>query len=149
MTMFYGSYEHSIDERGRIAVPARYRPAFATGVRVLAGAEGCVEMYDPNRFEAEMALRLEGSNRSTQSPEGRRARRGVAPGVWDLELDRQGRILIPPTVREKAGLADRAIIVGLVDYVEIWDPARWETELASVEREMRADGGSGAAAGGA
>lgn len=146
MTTFYGSYEHSIDERGRVAVPSKYRPAFAAGVVLRIGPEGCVEMYTPDGFEAEKELRL-GENRSTRTQEGRRVRRAFLAGVADLELDRQGRVLLSPQLREQAGLSERVVLVGCGDYVEIWDPARWETELASVEREMRADSGLRAVAG--
>lgn len=147
MTTFYGTVEHSIDDRGRVAVPARYRAAFVAGVILRIGPEGCVEMYTPDGFESEKELRL-GENRSTQTQEGRRVRRAFLAGIADPELDRQGRVLLPPPMREQAGLSDRAIIVGCGDYIEIWDPARWERELASVEREMRADGDLRAAAGG-
>ena len=139
MTTFYGSFVYSLDDRGRLAVPARYRPAFAAGAVLRAGPEGCVEMYTLEGFEAEKELRL-GEHRSTRSQQGRRVRRGFLAGVADLELDRQGRVLLPASLREEAALTDRAVIVGCGDYVEIWDPARWETELASVEREIRADG---------
>ncbi len=127
-------------------MPARYRPAFAAGVVLRLGPEGCVEMYTPEGFEAETERRL-GASRSTRTQEARRIRRAFLPGVSDPELDRQGRVLLSPALREQAGLGDRALIQGCGDYVEIWDPARWQTELASVEREMRADGGLSAAAG--
>jgi len=146
VTTFYGTVEHSIDDRGRVAVPARYRPAFAAGVVLRLGPEGCVEMYTPDGFEAEKELRL-GANRSTQTQDGRRVRRAFLAGVADPELDRQGRVLLPPPMREQAGLNDKAVIVGCGDYIEIWDPARWERELASVEREMRAGDGLHAVAG--
>jgi MraZ protein len=140
VTTFYGTVEHSIDERGRVAVPARYRPSFATGVILRLGPEGCIEMYTPEGFEAEKDLRL-GVNRSTITQEGRRVRRALLANVADPDLDRQGRVLLPQNMRDAAGLDEKALIIGCGDYIEIWDPARWETELASVEREMRADGG--------
>ena len=139
MTTFYGSFAYSLDDRGRLAVPARYRPAFAAGVVLRVGPEGCLEMYTLEGFEAEKD-RLLGEHRSTRSQQGRRLRRGFLAGVSDLELDGQGRVLLSAALREAAGLTDRAVVIGCGDYVEIWDPARWETELASVEREIQADG---------
>lgn len=146
MTTFYGSYEHSIDDRGRVAIPAKYRASFAVGVVLRLGPEGCVELYTPERFEEEKDLLL-GESGGLRTQEGRRQRRQFLAGVSDQELDKQGRIVLSPTLRAQAGLSEKATIVGCGDYIEIWDPARWERELASVERETRIDGGPGAATG--
>lgn len=146
VTTFYGSYEHSIDDRGRVAIPAKYRASFAVGVVLRLGPEGCVELYTPERFEEEKDLLL-GESGGLRTQEGRRQRRQFLAGVSDQELDKQGRIVLSPTLRAQAGLSEKATIVGCGDYIEIWDPARWERELASVERETRIDGGPGAATG--
>ncbi|MSP21631.1 MAG: division/cell wall cluster transcriptional repressor MraZ [Dehalococcoidia bacterium] len=144
MTTFYGSFAYSLDDRGRLAVPPRYRSAFAAGLVLRAGPEGCIEMYTLEGFESEKELLL-GEHRSTRSQHGRRLRRGFLAGVTDLEMDGQWRVLLSAPIRESAGLTDRAVVVGCGDYIEIWDPARWETELANVEREIQADGLSAAA----
>ena len=132
---FYGSYEHSIDDRGRVAVPARYRHTLADGMVLRAGADGCIELYSASGFESEVELRL-GEQRSTREVGGRRIRRAFLPGAFDVELDRQGRVLVPQGLREDAALSDRAVIIGCGDYVEIWNPERWAEESAAVRAEQ-------------
>ena len=131
---FYGTFEHSVDERGRIAIPARYRNQLADGAVVRPGPDGCLEMYSKSGFEAETELRL-GEERSTRGLAGRRIRRAFLPDAFDLELDRQGRVLMPQQLRAHASLEDRAIIIGLGDYIEIWHPQRWTAEHASARSQ--------------
>jgi MraZ protein len=129
---FYGTYGHTMDERGRLAVPANFRHAFVSGGVLRPTAEGCVELYDTAAFEAEVAKRLTGPDESTRSLDARRTRRGFLAGAQQVELDRQGRIQIAPLVRAAAGLEGRAVILGCGDYIEIWDEARWLVEQAAI-----------------
>jgi MraZ protein len=140
---FYGTYEHSVDDRGRLAIPARYRHSLADGAVLRSSPDGCVELYSSEGFEAEVQLRL-GEERSTRGAGGRRIRRAFLPGAFDVELDRQGRVLLPQGLRGDAALDDRAVIVGCGDYVEIWNPDRWNEALGTA-----ADEDAAAAAGGA
>ncbi len=142
---FYGSYEHAIDDRGRIAVPARYRHSLADGMVLRAGADGCIEFYSAGGFESEVELRL-GEQRSTREVGGRRIRRAFLPGAFDVELDRQGRVLVPQGLREDAALSDRAVIIGCGDYIEIWNPERWAAELAALSEQSAAGDSSDRAA---
>jgi MraZ protein len=130
---FFGTFEHSVDERGRVAIPARYRHAFADGGVLRMGPEGCVEMYTQETFEEEVQRRLGSEDgNSNRSSEGRRVRRGFLPGAFTVELDRQGRVLLPQPFRQQASLDGRAVVVGCGDYLEIWAPERWEQELQRV-----------------
>jgi MraZ protein len=147
VTTFFGSFEHAIDERGRVAIPARYRKSFDAGVVLRLGSEGCIEMYTTEGFDRQVSLRL-GDHESNRSREGRRVRRGFLARAFDVELDKQGRILIPQQLREPATLSDRAMVVGLGDYIELWDPARWESELDEVGDDEDEDGVRETAAGG-
>ena len=123
---FRGSYEHTLDDRGRVALPARYRHEFAEGVVLTLGDEGCVEVYTPNGF-AEMSDLAAAEPATTLY--GRRSRRRFDAQSWDTELDRQGRILIPAKVREAAALAGPVVIAGRRECLEIWSPERWRREL--------------------
>jgi MraZ protein len=134
---FFGNYEHAIDERGRVAIPALYRHAFSTGGVVRAGVEGCVELYTHEGFEAEVQRRLE-VEESTRTRSARRTRRGFLAGAFPVELDRQGRILVPQPIRAAGQLDGRAVIVGCGDYMEIWDRERWATERDAFEAEEAA-----------
>ncbi len=132
MTDFFGSYEHSVDERGRIAVPAKYRKSFVEGAVVRAGPERCVEVYTADGFREETARRL-GEHQSTRDRESRRVRRAFLANAFELELDRQGRILVPQALRQQCEIAERVVINGCGDYIEIWNPDRWREEYAEVE----------------
>ena len=126
MTDFFGSYEHSVDERGRIAVPAKFRKLFVEGAVVRAGPERCVEVYTAEGFRLETTRRL-GDHLSTRDRESRRVRRAFLTNAFEVELDRQGRILVPAYLRESIGLTDNAVVVGSRDHAEIWAPAAWDT----------------------
>lgn len=129
---FYGTFEHAMDDRGRIAVPAVYRRAFSEGGVVRPSVEGCVELYAPDAFQAEVERRLSGDDESTRTQSARRSRRGFLAEAFPVELDRQGRILLPPPIRAAAAIDGRAVIVGCGDYIEVWDAARWQQEQAAI-----------------
>ncbi len=142
---FSGSFEHSVDERGRIAIPSKYRKELqpGDGVVLRSNADGCIELYTSEGFEAEFALRQQ-EQRSTREVTGRRIRRAFLANAYDVELDGQGRVLVPQGLRDEAALRDRATIVGCGEYIEIWNPQRWEAELAAIAAEQRhALGGDG------
>lgn len=128
---FYGSFEHSVDERGRIAVPAKFRRALQDGGVLRGGPDGCVELYSQDGFAQEVQLRL-GEESGTGRRSARRTRRGFLAGAYEVELDRQGRVLIPQPVREHGDLNGRVTFVGCGDYIEIWTPERWTAESALI-----------------
>lgn len=126
---FRGTFEHSVDDRGRVAIPARYRHLFTEGVVLVQSPEGCVEMYTPEGYD-EMS-RLVTAEPATHL-KGRRLRRGFFARSWDAELDRQGRILIPSPLRESGQLDGVVIISGRRECLEIWNSQRWEQEMREV-----------------
>lgn len=123
---FRGLYDHTVDDRGRVAIPARYRQEFIAGAVLNMSADGCVQVYTPQGFE-------EKSNREASVPDtaqfGRRSRRRFDATSFDVELDRQGRILLPPRLREGAALQGPVVIAGVRECLEIWNPERWDEEL--------------------
>ncbi len=133
---FWGLDEHTLDDRGRVAIPARYRHEFAEGVFLTLGPEGCVEVYTPKGF-ASMSNLVAAEPATTL--EGRRSRRRFDAQSWFTELDRQGRILMPPKCRESAALEGAVIIAGRRECLEIWNPGRWDVEL----QESTADSATG------
>jgi len=138
---FYGTYEHAIDERGRIAVPAGYRQEFAAGGVVRLSTEGCIELYTQRGFEEETERRLS-AEEGTRSLSARRTRRSFLAGAYPVELDKQGRILLPQAVRSLAQLNGRAAIVGLGDYMEIWERDSWNVEQEAVKAAEAAVSGA-------
>ncbi len=129
----YGTFEHSMDERGRVAIPAVFRRALQDGGVLRPADDGCLELYTQEAFDAETALRLGESG--TRKRGDRRRRRTFLPDSLHVDLDGQGRIVIPQEMRTAAGLDGRVSLVGLGDYVEIWAPERWTAERAVAEAE--------------
>ncbi len=123
---FRGTYEHTLDDRGRVALPARYRHEFIDGAVLTLGPEGCIEVYTPVGFN-DMSDSVAAEPATTTY--GRRSRRRFDAQSFDTELDRQGRILIPARFRETAGINGGVIIAGRRECLEIWNPQRWEREL--------------------
>lgn len=127
--MFLGQFIHSIDAKGRITVPVRFRDSLGDGAVVTQGFERNLMVYTTESFErlADQARHL-----STTDPEARAVRRLIFGGAADVELDSQGRILVPPFLREYAALEGEAALVGAGDYFEIWNAEDWKGELDSV-----------------
>ena len=136
MAAFRGTFEHSLDDRGRVAVPARYRHAFANGGVLTPGADGCLELYPVQVFEdTAQEFTADGAN----VPRGRRVRRGLYARSFDVELDKQGRILVPQTLREAAALSGAVVLAGRRECLEIWSQERWQVEISQVEQGFSAD----------
>ncbi len=131
---FFGTFEHTLDERGRLAIPARYRHAFAEGGVVRPGPDGALEIYTQETFDGEAERRL-GSENGNRRRSARRTRRGFMHDAYSLDLDRQGRVLLPPQLREGADLEGRCALVGCGDYIEVWNPGRWSEELQTVTHD--------------
>lgn len=132
---FRGTYEYAIDARGRLPIPARYRAAFEEGVVLVQSPDGCVDVYTPDGYDAWASfLTREKPNRQRS----RRLRRGFFARSIDVEVDRQGRILVPPFLRQHADLASTVLMVGRGECLEMWDPKRWEAEQALIDEEYEA-----------
>lgn len=127
--IFRGAYEHTLDARSRLAIPARYREAFRDGAVVVQGPEGCVEVYTVEGYERISEFVV---GEPAHRQRGRRLRRGFFARSWDAELDRQGRILIPAPLRQWADLAGIVIIAGRRECLEVWSPQRWQQEMQGI-----------------
>ncbi len=127
--MFLGQYTHSIDSKGRLTIPARYRDALESGAVVTQGFERNLMIYTQEAFQR---LAERASSLSTTDPQGRAIRRILFGGAADAALDSAGRILIPPFLREYAGVDGEVSIVGAGDYIEIWNSESWAGELETV-----------------
>ncbi|MER3469319.1 MAG: division/cell wall cluster transcriptional repressor MraZ [Thermoflexus sp.] len=123
--MFLGEYRHGIDAKGRLFLPARYRPFFASGAVLTRGLEPCLYLFTwSGRRVAERISAL-----PLTVPEAREWRRFFFGGAFDVVPDEQGRILIPASLRAYAGLEAQAVIVGVHTHLEIWSPSAWEEIL--------------------
>jgi len=119
--MFLGQYEHTIDTKGRMAVPARFRVQLDRGAVISKGMGSCLSVYTMQRWEEKSAELTAG-----KSPEELRDfERRVYPSASEVELDGQGRLIIPALLRTYAGLGNEVTVAGVRDHFEIWDRATW------------------------
>ena len=128
--MLLGEYEHTIDDKNRLTLPARFRDSFAEGAFVTRGMDGCLYVYPRDEWE-----RLAEAIRALDqlSIEGRRMRRFFFSGASEDRPDKQGRIAVPPLLAEQAGLGREVVIAGVYDRLEIWNRAAWREEVKLVE----------------
>ncbi|HLB29074.1 MAG TPA: cell division/cell wall cluster transcriptional repressor MraZ [Dehalococcoidia bacterium] len=133
---FRGTYEHTLDDRGRVAIPARYREIFRDGAVLAQGLDGCIDVYTVADYEKQVAFLYQEPRHHRR---GRRLRRGPTARCWDVELDRQGRILIPLRLRQWAGVGSSVIVYGATECLEIWEPQRWQQEMAAIDQSYEDD----------
>lgn len=129
--MLLGEYEHTLDDKNRLTLPARFRQAFAEGIVVTRGMDGCLFAYTPEDWISLVRGRL--ATLDPLSKEGRRMQRFFYAGATEAELDKQGRVGIPGALLEHAKLGRDVVVAGVHDHLEIWDRAAWRLELAEVE----------------
>ncbi|GAB4434302.1 MAG: division/cell wall cluster transcriptional repressor MraZ [Anaerolineae bacterium] len=127
--MFWGEYTHTIDEKGRLTIPAKYRIELHEAM-ITRGLDRNLVLYPVAEWE-QMAGRLR--QLPITDPSARALQRLFFSGAQEVTPDRQGRILIPPYLREYAGIDSNVIIAGMQTYVEIWNPEAWMSELQSVQ----------------
>jgi MraZ protein len=129
--MLLGEHEHTLDDKNRITLPAKLRAAFAGGVVLTRGLDGCLFAYP--RVDWERLVESTLGSLDLLSQEGRRVHRFFFSGATEAELDRQGRVMIPAALIKHAGLGREVVVAGVRDHLEIWDGATWRKELNEVE----------------
>jgi MraZ protein len=129
--MLLGEHEHTIDEKNRLTLPAKFRRAFADGIFVTRGMDGCLFAYTRADWERLVSGRLAVLDPLSQA--GRRMQRFFFSGATESDLDKQGRVMLPAALIEHAKLGREVVVAGVYDHLEIWDRAAWRKELAEVE----------------
>ncbi len=130
--MFLGEFEHTIDGKGRLTIPAKFRDELASGVVVTRGLDGCLWAYSRSEWER-LAEKI--SQLPTTNPNARNFARFMFSSAFDSIPDRQGRVLIPQNLRDYAGIESETVIIGVMNRVEIWSPEKWNTVLTEVEAD--------------
>ena len=125
--MFIGEYQHTIDDKGRLAIPVKFRKMLEGGAVVTRGLDNCLALYTMGEWE-KLASRL--GNLPIASANTRAFARLMLAGAMDVSLDSQGRIVVPDYLRSYATITKKAVIAGLYNRLELWDHARWEDGLA-------------------
>jgi MraZ protein len=129
--MLLGEYEHTLDDKNRLTLPAKFRQALGGGVVVTRGMDGCLFVFTRAGWDEFVADRLEGLN--TFSREARQMNRFMFAGATETEVDKQGRIMLSPPLITHASLGKDVVVAGIRDHVEIWDRAAWRKQLEEVE----------------
>ena len=124
--MFLGQYQHSLDEKGRVILPAKFRGQLEGGAYMARGLDGCVCVYPTDEWERVSNNMRELATRGTQE---RQAARSFFAGAAEVTPDRQGRVPVPVHLRDYAGLSlEREVVVaGVLSRIEIWDSQKWAT----------------------
>ena len=131
--MFMGQYNHNLDAKGRLIVPAKLREPLGDHAFVTKGLDGCLFVYteaDWKVFEEKLG------KLPITSPDARQFARFFLAGAADCEFDKQGRILLPQVLRDYAGLEKSVVLVGVASRIEIWSEQRWNEREAVYNQNM-------------
>ncbi len=123
--MFMGEYNHTIDAKGRLIVPAKFRESLGEEFVVTKGLDGCLFVYPMDEWKN---IEEKFRNIPLTTKDARKFSRFFFSGAASCEVDKQGRILIPNVLREFAGLQKEAVLAGVFNRIEIWSKDRWNDE---------------------
>jgi MraZ protein len=128
--MFLGQFQHSLDEKGRLMIPARYRELLAAGAFITQGFDKCLmvmtDVYFGQVYERINAMNL-------ADPTARLLRRLILSNAYPVEVDKVGRILVPQNLRQVIALESEAIVAGQGEYFEVWTPAAWNEQVSQLQ----------------
>jgi MraZ protein len=129
--MFFGEYEHAIDDKSRITLPARFRAALAEGVFLAKGLDGSVDVYPEDVWQQRVVARI--GDLDPLLPEARLLNRQFFGGASYDVPDKQGRVHIPPPLVRHGALGKDVTVIGSNDHLEIWDRVVWAEKLVEIE----------------
>ncbi len=129
--MFIGEYKHSIDQKGRMAVPVKFREKLGTGAIITRGLDRCLFIFGATEWEA-LAQKINALPLSQSN--SRAFARLMMAGAADVEFDAQGRALIPEHLRIYAGLSKETVVTGVYNRIEIWDAKAWDSYKTKTEK---------------
>lgn len=128
--MFLGQFQHSLDEKGRLMVPSRYRELLAAGAFITQGFDKCLMVLTDVHFN-EVYERINAMNMA--DPNARLLRRLILSNAYSVDIDRVGRILVPQNLRQVIDLGNEAVVAGQGEYFEVWNPADWKQQMEQVQ----------------
>ena len=128
--MFLGQYQHTLDDKGRLMIPARFRELLEGGAYVTQGFDRCLmvltEPYFQQVYDNVNTMNL-------ADPNARLLRRLIFANAYPVEVDKVGRVLVPQNLRQFAGLNGEAIVAGQGDYFEVWTPTAWDEQMKRIQ----------------
>ncbi len=130
--MFIGEYHHALDEKGRIQIPVKFRASLSKGAVVTRGLDNCLSVYPKGEWTslADKLSKLPISKANTRA-----FARLMLAGAMELEVDKQGRAMVPEYLRRFAGLKKMVVVAGLATRLELWDKDAWEKYRSGTERQ--------------
>ncbi len=133
MSRFFGRYEHSLDAKGRVVLPSKFRGQFEPIGYLTPELDGCISLWTPEQFEHQMEAKLALANNGQAD---RNLVRAWSSNSFQLEIDRQGRMAIPAHLREFARLEDDVLVIGAIDRVELWNRQLWDEKVLPQEARL-------------
>jgi len=131
MTMLSGEYEHTVDDKGRLIIPAKFRARLAEGLFITRGLDGCLFVFPPDRWK-DLSGKM--ANLSLVQASARLFSRMIYSGI-ECKLDKQGRILLSPPLRAHADIESEVVVIGVNYRLEIWSKKRWQEMTTRMEEE--------------
>ncbi len=129
--MFIGEYNHTVDSKGRLSIPSKFRRELKEGVVITRGLDSCLFLYPKSEWK-KLATKL--SQLSISQANNRAFTRLMLAGAWDVSLDKQGRVVVPDYLRKYALLNKKTVIAGLFNRLEIWDVDKWNKYKEGTEK---------------
>jgi MraZ protein len=130
--MFIGEYTHTIDEKGRLSIPAKFRHLLKKGAVITRGLDHCLFLYPRAEWEI-IAKKL--ASLPISQKKSRAFARLMLAGAWSIELDSQGRAMVPDYLRSYATLNKHATVAGLYNRIEVWDEDKWHQYKTQTEED--------------
>ena len=137
MTQFFGRYEHSLDVKGRVILPAKFRAHFERSGFLTQYHDRCLALWTPGDFDKQMTSMAAAQE---MGREERNIARLWASGTQEVDIDRQGRLAIPLYLRDFARLEGDVLVHGAIDRIELWSPAEWAQKVQPSERRLTDEG---------
>jgi MraZ protein len=131
---FRGHYEHSLDAKNRLSIPAKFRAAFSSGVVLAKDPEPCVAVWTPETHESIIERALGGLN--PMGSEYRKLSRFYQGNSFEVELDAAGRVTLPPPLLAHASVDREVVVVGVGDHLEVWSRERWAGQQRGLDAEI-------------
>jgi len=128
--MFLGYFEHNLDEKGRLMIPARFRELLEGGAFLTHGFDRCLMVMNQSYF-SQVYDRINSMNLA--DPVARLLRRMIFSNAYPVEVDKVGRILVPQNMRQFIGLDSQAIVAGQGEYFEVWTPSAWKEQMIQIQ----------------
>ncbi|HET9910135.1 MAG TPA: division/cell wall cluster transcriptional repressor MraZ [Anaerolineales bacterium] len=128
--MFLGQFQHNLDDKGRLMIPARFRELLAAGAFITQGFDRCLMVMTDTYFR-QVYERISAMNLA--DPMARLLRRLILSNAYPVEVDKVGRILLPQNLRQSILLESEAILAGQGEYFEVWNPAEWNAQMAQLQ----------------